>query len=396
MSRSSGYEYHVDGIRADDIRGLLETTTEPCVSLYMPTHRVGAETEQDPIRLRNLLAAAQMQLVGMGMRGPESQQLLEPAALLDTASFWQHQSDGLAVFLAPGFHRVLRLPLRFAGLLVVAECFHLKPLLPMLSGDGHFYILALSQKGVRLFVGTRDGADELELPELPAGIDEALRTEDQEKELQFHGPDPRSSGAGAVFHGHGGGGSYGKDRLFRFFRRVDRGLWEGLRRDGLHDLGPPLVLAGVGYLLPIYRKASRYPNVVEEGITGNPEALSAMDLHGQAWAIVERSFRRDEERMQERFRSLAGTGSASSNLREVAAAAIQGRVRSLMVAVDVHEWGRLDTHSGAIELHPERQPGDRDLLDVTAAQTFITGGVVFAVGADRLPGPGTVAAILRY
>jgi hypothetical protein len=382
----------VDGIRADDIRGLLGTTTGPCVSLYMPTHRVGAETEQDPIRLRNLMASAERQLVEMGMRRPEAEHLLEPGAqLLEEASFWWHQSDGLAVFLAPGFHRVFRLPLRFEEILVVAERFHLKPLLPMLSGDGHFYILALAQNRVRLLVGTRDGADELELPELPSDIDEALWAGDSQRQLQFHGPDPRSSGTGAVFHGHGGGGRFDKDRLLRFFRRVDRKLLEGL-----HEVGPPLVLAGVGHLIPIYREASNYPNVVEEGVAGNPEALSAMELHDRAWTIVEPLFRRDEEEMRKRFASLLGTGLASGDMREVVVAATEGRVERLVAAVDVQEWGAVDARTGAIELHPERQPGDRDLVDVAAAETFLAGGVVFAVGADRVPGGGAVAAILRY
>jgi len=38
---------------------------------------------------------------------------------------------------------------------VVSDRFHLKPLLPLLTGDGRFYILALSQNQVRLLQGTR-------------------------------------------------------------------------------------------------------------------------------------------------------------------------------------------------------------------------------------------------
>jgi hypothetical protein len=36
-----------------------------------------------------------------------------------------------------------------------SDRFHLKPLLPLLTGDGRFYILALSQNQVRLLQGTR-------------------------------------------------------------------------------------------------------------------------------------------------------------------------------------------------------------------------------------------------
>lgn len=34
---------------------------------------------------------------------------------------------------------------------------------------------------------------------------------------------------------------------------------------------PPLVLAGVEYLLPIYRRANTYPYLLDGGVTGNPE-----------------------------------------------------------------------------------------------------------------------------
>jgi len=41
----------------------------------------------------------------------------------------------------------------------------------------------------------------------------------------------------------------------------------------------PLVLAGVEYLFPIYQEANTYPDLVEEGITGNPENLKPEELH---------------------------------------------------------------------------------------------------------------------
>jgi hypothetical protein len=85
------------------------------------------------------------------------EELLQPARrLLDDSSFWQYQAEGLAVFLAAGTLRTFRVPVPFAELVVVAPGFHVKPLLALLTGDGLFYVLALSQNQVRLLVGTRD------------------------------------------------------------------------------------------------------------------------------------------------------------------------------------------------------------------------------------------------
>ena len=41
---------------------LIQAKTPNSLSLYMPAHRIGTEAEQDPIRLRNLLDAAEEKL----------------------------------------------------------------------------------------------------------------------------------------------------------------------------------------------------------------------------------------------------------------------------------------------------------------------------------------------
>ena len=82
--------------------------------------------------------------------------MLEPASkLLKELYFWQHQSAGLAIFITSNRVRRYRLPLNFAELMVVTDHFHISPLLPLFTGDGQFYILALSQNEVRLLLGTR-------------------------------------------------------------------------------------------------------------------------------------------------------------------------------------------------------------------------------------------------
>ena len=53
----------VDHVSQAALRTLAETRDQGCVSIYMPTHRVGIDTQQDPIRLRNLLAEAEKRLV---------------------------------------------------------------------------------------------------------------------------------------------------------------------------------------------------------------------------------------------------------------------------------------------------------------------------------------------
>ena len=161
----------------DELKELLRYKGK-CVSIYMPTHRAGAETQQDPIRLKNLLREAEAALIRTGLRSSRARELLEPAQeLVEDHEFWQHQSDGLAIFLSPGLFRSYRLPLEFEESVFVAERFHVKPLLPLLTGDGRFYVLALSQNEVRLLQGTRFNVGEVDLEDVPRSLAEALSYE---------------------------------------------------------------------------------------------------------------------------------------------------------------------------------------------------------------------------
>jgi hypothetical protein len=395
----------VDRLTIDDLRELTRKLNELCISIYMPTHRAGREVQQDPIRLKNLLGETEERLIAGGLRTPEAQDLLEPAQnLLWNSLFWQHQSDGLAIFLSSEVFRYYRLPFNFEALVVVTDRFHVKPLLPLLSGDGRFYVLALSQNEIRLLQGTRYSVSEVNLEHVPESLPEILKWDDPEKQLQFHTTTRTPGGERvrptvkrkrpAIFHGHGvASADDPKDHIARYFHRVDEGLGEVLG-----GTRAPLVLAGVDYLLPIYQGANTYPHLVDEGIEGNPEELSAEELHERAWAIVHPLFLTAQEEAAAQYRQLAGAGSeqTSNDLKQVVPAAYHGRVETLFVAIGLQQWGSFDPHTSVVSLHEEAQPGDEDLLDYAAVQTLLNGGTVYAVESEKVPYEAPLAAVFRY
>jgi hypothetical protein len=387
----------MDMLTREDLRTLIGKRQEACVTIYMPTHRVGREIQQDPIRLKNLLGQTEERLVDGGLRTTEAQALLEPAQrLLQHGLFWQQQSDGLAIFLATNVFHHYRLPFDFEELVVVTDRFHVKPLLPLFSGDGRFYILALSQDGLRLLQGTRYSVGAVDLQEVPTSLAQALQYDDPESRLQFHTATPAPGRRGdrpAVFHGRGVGTNNAKDNILRYFHQVNEGVHALLREEQA-----PLVLAGVEYLHPIYEEANTYPHLVDEGIAGNPEELSAEELHRQAWAIVQPVFAAAQAEAAALYRQLAGSGSeqATDDLRAIVSAAHRGRVATLFVAVGEQQWGFFDPQAGMLRLHEEAQPSDEDLLDFAAVQTLVNGGTVYAVAPDQMPDETSVAAVFRY
>lgn len=382
----------METMKLEDLKSLADSRSERLVSLFMPTHRHGPETEQDAIVLKNLLGDAAEDLEREGVRSPDVREMLDPALrLLDDRGFWQHQSDGLALFLTAKKCRTYRLPLSFEELVVVSDRFHLKPVLPLFSTDGRFYILALSQNQVRLLEGTRYTVDEIGLEEMPDSIAEALKYETFEQHLQFHtGTSAAPGDRSAMYHGHDEA-EQDSSRILRWFHRLDEGLSELLA-----GKRAPLVLAGVAYLLPLYKEASSYQHLVDKGIPGNPEELRSEELHAAAWPLVDPIFAQARQQTAARYAQLAGTGKTSAQVEEAVLAAHHGRVEALFVAVDTHVWGLCDLGANSVEAHGERQPGDDDLLDLAAVQTLLQGGAVYAVAQADVPGEGPLAAVFRY
>jgi hypothetical protein len=119
------------------------------VSLYLPTHRSGIEVEQDPIRLRNLMAASEHELALLGWSPRDIADLLAPArALVGDEDYWRHQSAGLAVFVAAGVFHTFRAPITFTGLAVVAAQFQNSSVHP--SAFGHRSVLAVGLEPERV------------------------------------------------------------------------------------------------------------------------------------------------------------------------------------------------------------------------------------------------------
>ncbi|MGH7668157.1 MAG: hypothetical protein ACRENQ_01590, partial [Gemmatimonadaceae bacterium] len=146
----------------DYAAGIFRAPEAPCLSLYQPTHRSHPANQQDPIRFRNLVKTLEASL-RREFAAKDVRPLLDPfLKLADDVEFWQHTFDGLAVLGAPGLFRVYRLQRPVPELAIVAESFHLKPLLRIRQSADRYHILGLSQRAVKLFQGNRDALDPVE------------------------------------------------------------------------------------------------------------------------------------------------------------------------------------------------------------------------------------------
>jgi hypothetical protein len=384
----------------DELKTLVANPQLPCVSLYMPMQKAGPEVRQNPIRFKNLMREAEERLDAMGMRHTEAVNLLQAARELDQNDFWEHQEQGLAIFISPQVFRYYCLPTELPELVVVGNQFHLKPLLHLLNSDRKFYLLALSQNNVRFFEGNYYGIQEVEVENMPQNLDEVLLIQDSsEKGVQHRIASPRGGTANSFqqpgqFHGQG---SPEQDRhqvgILQFCYAIDKALHEKLR-----DEQAPLIVAGVEYLHPLYREANTYPHLLAEGITGNQEIIQPEDLHHQAWPIVSPLLDEHQQAAIALYQQLSGedTAKASSDIKEIVPAAYYQKVDTLLVPWRQQVWGKFDPDTMNVDLHSEPEPDDEDMLDVAAVYTFLNGGQVYTVTPEQMPNGQAIAAIFRY
>ena len=378
----------MNGLSKDELRLLMEKGKAPCLSIYMPTYKAGAEVQQNAIRLKNLLKEAEDRLVVGGRRAADVEKLLEPVqALVKNNPFWRQQSAGLAFFLCPDFFRYYRLPESVLPSVVLAERFHIKPLLPLFNTEGRFYVLVLSQKDVRLLECSRYSVRETRPEGVPRNIDEVLKYDVYEKQLRIR---PGVSGATGQ-KGSSSWTDYGKENILRYLQQVDKGLKLCLKEERA-----PLVFAGVDYIFAMYREANSWPHLLQASINGNPDLMAAEDLQVLAWPVVEPWFRKEQEEAGVRYQQSIGTGLASNNLEEIMPAAHHGRVGYLFVEVGQEKWGTFNSQTNKAVLHAGAKTGDEDLIDLAAVQTLGGGGKVYAINREKMPDKESVAALFRY
>jgi hypothetical protein len=382
----------MDSLANDYAAGLLNSHEPPCLSIYQPTHRHRPDNAQDPIRFGNLVKSLEESL-RQKFTSREVQPLLKPFLdLAENREFWMYTLDGLAVLAAPDFFRVYRLQRPVIELAVVADSFHVKPLLRILQSADRYQVLGLDRQKIKLFEGNRDALDEIELaPGVPSTIKEALGDELTEPHMTVASYG-MGTGGPAMRHSHGSKKDELNKDAERFFRAADRAVLQHHSKPS----GLPLILAALTEYHSLFRQVSQNPLLLPEGIETDPSALSIDTLRERAWRVVEPRYLTRLAGFIEEFGAAASKGLGAEDPSLAAQAAVSGRVATLLIEADRHIPGRIDYASGRIEPGDLAHPEVGDILDDLGELALKKGGQVVIVPAERMPTQTGVAAIFRF
>ena len=374
-----------------DLKGML-ASPGPCVSLYMTLAATGPEQSEKVTALewKELVRSIEPRLQEIGANTRE---------LLETLDDWGAILDGqspagksIAVFRSPDVFCLTWLQSQVPNRAVVGPHFFLRPLLPELTRPTAFYLLALSQKNVRLLRCTLTTSEQVPLPTgTPESFDAYMNTakpDHNRRDMQSAGPSS----------GHTKGIIANKDttaedkgeHLAHFFRVIDRAVNEALR-----GRSEPLVMAAVEYELPMYREVNSYPHLSAVDVNGAPNSLKSGEMHARALEALDKDYYAQIDEVLAQYDHLVG-GSASNRLRDVVTASHDGRVLTLLVSDSLEKTGAFDERTHSVRGHARDAAEEEDLVNDAVVQTVLHAGQVYVAPNTKLPNGAPVAAVFRF
>ncbi len=360
----------------------------PLVSLYLPTHKSYPENKQDPIVFKNLLKHIETALEGVDSADTILKSLY---ALKEDKEFWNHTTEGIAVFATLNKCIVYRLDSPVNEVALVAKTFHIKPLLKAFQSNENYLLLGLSKENFSLYKGNRHSFKPIEIDkEFPTTLHEVLGFEKTDINLTFGS----YNGAGnpAMYHGNGDAQQEIEKDTEKYFRYVDAFVLDHYSKDNKL----PLILLTLTEHQSIFKQLSNNPYLIEEGIHKSIDSMDIKDIQNEAWKIIETINAEKIPKITESFTKAEADALGSSELEAVVKAALESRVDTLYIEDKKSIPGKIDDETGKVEYIDGQSIDHVDILDDLAEIVLSHGGTVTVLSKDEMPSKTGVAAIYRY
>ncbi|MCF7927455.1 MAG: hypothetical protein K9L68_00050 [Spirochaetales bacterium] len=357
----------------------------------MPTTPHPDKADENTIRYKSQLSIAEDLLVEKrGMDKDQAKKLLDPAAgYLEEAFFREGWSRGLAVFISEDMLKIYRLPLEFDEKVSVKNGYDVRPLLPLFFNNGRFYLLLLNLHGCRLYHATRYTLQKIPYKELERTMEEVLKYDVPEKQIQFHTQTGNAAGRrAAVYHGQGVGTEQSdeKEKMLPYLGAVENRVTKLINSDTI-----PLLLAGDEHLVGYYRRVNNYHNLPDQAIKKNSKEQDPEEFHNAAWELLKDTFENSRENVLQRYNEYAGTDYAAEGLETILPAAFEGRIHELLVPKKKEKNGSSNPENFRLDF--SRWDSETDLLEAAVKQTLLNNGKVVNLDEPELPGKSEAAAI---
>ncbi|MPM00857.1 hypothetical protein SDC9_47090 [bioreactor metagenome] len=363
----------------------------PFVSLYQPTHRHFPGNKQDPIVFKNLLRELEQSL---SKKYDEKliESIMKPFhELEEDTNFWNTTAEGMAVLASRNKCIVYNLQNPIKEFATVAESLHIKPLIKAFQSLERYHLLGFNRTSFTLYQGNRYGFSEIILPpDTPKTLEEVLGTQLTDSYLSH--ASYGGAGSNPMYHGHGDAKQEIDNDTEKFFRYVDRFVLENFSKP--YKL--PLILVSLKEYHSQFKHVSNNPYVIEEGIHIAFDSLKNDELTRKALEIIKPIIREKMVNVVESYNKAVSESLGSSDLAEIAKAAFNSRIETLMIEDHKIVPGKIDYQTGELEFGSIDDPDCGDILEDIAELTLMRKGDVLILPKEEMPNTTGVSAMYRF
>ncbi len=361
------------------------------LTILTPTDAPGRKTLS--MRFKRALESAEEKLRRRRLTTDVIRRMFDPLGELAGRLDDEAHERTLALFRSPEELRYFWLPEQCAETVIAAANPYIRPFLKKIDDELVFYILALSQKDVRLLRCTEHSSEEVDVKDyFTPNINDFLGMSKPDHVLDNRitaGPS-MGDGAGVIF-GTNTEAEHKDEYLYQFFRQVNDGV-VGLLRG---QEKAPLVLCGVDEELAVYRRVNTWANTPGEAVRGAPNGLRGGEMHARAIEVLARAKDKELDDILAQHDRQAGE-IAQAGVDDLVRFAYEGRILHLFVAEQARAPGLFDEGQFRARAHQTERPGDEDLINAAAVQTIVHAGRVHVLPQARVPGNRPMACIARY
>lgn len=311
--------------------------------LYLPSVSVYASNYKD----FNLVLEEARALANIHLSERQRKYLFSPIDELIGRSSIEKLSYPIGVFLSESLNGYVSLPFEVDPLAVVANSFHLKPLLKLVQREHPFMVLFFTKREAVLFRGSST-----ELREVEHMRYATLRE------------------VGDVT------------------TAIDRSVYRLSQ-----NAATPLILAGDYDYASFFKNETLFPRVVDEIIVEVAERTQKNKLHLECIRVLEPYLAKQEEKLIKQFEASERKGLTTSNLNEIMDNAIRKKVRHIFISESENIWGSVNPIDGRPTYSPKVANCVDDILDDLAELVLKNGGGVTVLAPEKMPNGRSACAI---
>ena len=370
---------------------MLLKSGEPCVSLYMPTHRLILNNKKDILVFKNLAKEAISSLMQDTPNRDLKPLIKRLKDMEEDTELWKYSLEGLAIFATLEEIIIYRVEKDFQPIAIVSNSFHIKPLVEHFQAIETFSILALEAESYALFIGNHHQIKPIFLSdEVDTTLSDVLGSHHTE-DYHTHGVYGGASD-GSTFHGHGGKSDEVELDRAKFFKHVDRYVFEEISK----ALKLPMILVTRKEHHADFRKLSKNTFLIEDRIEGSFNDFKEDDIRAEIKKINDQRFDILINQAIENYGNLRDKEQSSDQLIEVLKALLTSRVDTLFIEKDKIIPGKIDVESQQMIQSDLKDSKTDDLLDDMIQHAYLIGSKIFILEKEKMPTTSGVAAIFRY